>query len=141
MAAAPAHAAIEAGLGFVDEIAGETSQIATLAWQFGPDNHWEALLAFIAERDDLEPPGYAESHTFVAISRRRHLRDTGWFLSSGVALSSGDDDDEILSGHFQFLTGGGWQGEHWAITLRHISNANITGRNRGETFLLVGYRW
>lgn len=73
----------------------------------------------------------------MAASRR--IAWESWFLSGGVALADTDGDNPVLSGPFQFMTAIGWRGRRWSVSVRHLSNANTRGANRGETFLLVGY--
>lgn len=46
-----------------------------------------------------------------------------------------------LSTTGQIASSLGWQGSHWSIQLRHISNAGTGGENAGETMLLAGWRW
>lgn len=45
---------------------------------------------------------------------------------------------QALSSHYQFVSSFGWQGEHFSLQLRHISNGGLNGPNRGETMALVG---
>lgn len=132
---AVASAAVEVGLGYVDTIDDASSEAATLAWVTDEKFPWEFLAGHVADRHELGR--YAESSTFVAASRRFTWR--GFFLSAGLAYT--DQRNEILSSHHQFFTGGGWAGERWSISVRHLSNADTGGRNRGETFALVTYRF
>lgn len=43
-----------------------------------------------------------------------------------------------LSSAFEFTTTVGYQGDHWSVGVRHISNAGIHEPNRGETMAVVG---
>ena len=72
---------------------------------------------------------------FTAI--RSRFTWNGWFAQGGIAWA--DVDNEVLSRHFQFQTGVGYDFGRVSISLRHLSNANTGGRNRGETFLLLDY--
>jgi hypothetical protein len=45
---------------------------------------------------------------------------------------------EALSSAFEFTTTVGYQGDHWSLGLRHISNAGIHEPNRGETMVVAG---
>lgn len=134
MSATPALARTEAGLGFFDEVEGERSFGGVLSFLTDGPHPWEVAVGYIVERPDIESD---EDVLWVAGSRR--VMFGRWFGSAGVALATADDDNEILSGTFQFYTGLGWQGEKWTFSLRHLSNAGIDGRNRGETFLVVAY--
>jgi hypothetical protein len=71
------------------------------------------------------------------ISASKRLTWNKWFVQSGIAYA--DVDNEVLSNHFQFQTGLGYDFGRFALSLRHLSNANTGGRNRGETFLLLDY--
>jgi len=135
-AATAARADGEIGIGVVDEIDGANSEAAMLSWLSEQRFPWEVSLGHLAARDEdtLAP---SPSTTFFAVGRRVNWRN--WFLSTGVALV--DCDNEILSGHGQFITGLGWRSKHLTVNVRHLSNASTSGRNRGETFLLVGYAW
>lgn len=131
-----ARAGGEIGVGITDEVSGSSTEAAMLSWVGEQRMPWELSIGHIAERDDtVEAP--SPTTTFIAVGRRLTWRN--WFLSSGIALV--DADNEILSGYGQFITGLGWRGKHLTVNVRHISNASTTGRNRGETFLLVGYAW
>lgn len=111
------------------------TQVATFAYLSRHEHPWEFTAGHLFERND--PRYHTASTTFVAASRRLTWRR--WFVSGGVALT--DADNEVLSGPLQFYTGAGYAGEHWTLSLRHLSNADIRGRNRGETFVLLGYGW
>ena len=131
-----AKAGGEIGVGITDEISGSSTEAAMLSWVGSQKYPWEVSIGHLAERDDtVEAP--SPTTTFVAVGRRINWRE--WFISTGIALV--DADNEILSGYGQFITGLGWRGKHLTVNVRHISNASTSGRNRGETFLLVGYVW
>ena len=129
-----AQARVEAGFGFFDEVEGEHSWGGVLSFLTDEPHPWEVAVGYIAERPDF---AFDEDVFWIAGSRRVVFRR--WFASAGVALATADDDNEILSGTFQFYTGVGWQGDQWTFSLRHLSNAGIDGRNRGETFFVVTY--
>lgn len=44
-----------------------------------------------------------------------------------------------LSSAFEFTTTVGYQGDHWSVGVRHISNGGIHEPNRGETLAVVGF--
>jgi hypothetical protein len=129
-----AGATIEVGGGLVDEIDGTGSELLTVSYLTDHQHPWEFMLGHIFQRPSssiVPTPGV----DFVSVSRRLTWRS--WFASAGLAWVSADN--EVLSGHGQFHTGAGWRGERWSISLRHLSNANTGGRNRGETFVLAQF--
>ena len=73
------------------------------------------------------------SADFLALSKRYHWR--GWFVSGGLAWVS--VDNEVLSGHGQFITAAGYDAGRLTLPLRHLSNGSTSGRNHGETFALL----
>jgi hypothetical protein len=117
------------GAGVADEIDGRASPVLALAVRPGP--RWEAMLGYIGRR-----PGVPDA-LFVAGSRR--LQRGPWFASAGLAWVS--EDNAVLSGHVQAMTGVGLELRHGAVSLRHLSNGGTGGRNRGETFVLFEYGW
>ena len=134
LVAAPASAGLEVGLGMVDEIDGEGSQIATVSWLTGHEHPWEFLGGYIASRD-MTLSGPTPDVFFVSASKRLTWRN--WFAQGGIAWA--DVDNEVLSKHFQFQTGIGYDFGRLSLSLRHLSNANTGGRNRGETWLQFQY--
>jgi hypothetical protein len=136
--ALPARADTELALGFADEIHGETAPIATLGWVGATRHPWEALIGHIESRDGQ---GLSRTPTTTFIGAAKRLTYRRWFISTGIALADTNNDNEVLSGPFQFMTGIGYGGERWSIAARHLSNASIRGNNRGETFVVVGFRF
>jgi Lipid A 3-O-deacylase (PagL) len=72
---------------------------------------------------------------------RFHYGETGrwsqpFFLSFQGAIHTGHT--QALSSSGEFVSTLGWQGRHFNIQLRHISNAGLHDPNRGETMLLFG---
>jgi Lipid A 3-O-deacylase (PagL) len=127
---AQAQASWHAGAGPVDEIDGEGSWLATVAWLTDHEHPYEFIAGRIAGRDgNIVTPDVF----YVSASKRFTWR--GWFAQGGIAYA--DVDNEVLSKHFQFQTGIGYDFGRISISLRHLSNANTGGRNRGETFLLA----
>lgn len=129
-----ASARTEAGLGFFDEVEGEHSWGGVMSFLTDEPHPWEIAVGYIADRDDFAT---AEEVFWIAGSRRFVFHR--WFASAGLAATTADERNEILSGTWQFYTGFGWQGERWTFSLRHLSNAGLKGRNRGETFLVAAY--
>lgn len=133
-ASSPAAAGeLEIGVGRALEIDGETTGVATAAWLTSQRHPWEFLVGYLGERGDGART--VEDNAWVAVSRRLTWRR--FYLSLGAALAV--EDNEVLSDHFQFQTGGGYRFGDVSVSVRHLSNAGISGRNRGETFLLLHY--
>lgn len=125
----------ELGLGPVDEIDGVESRSLALFVLSDHRHPWELSLGLIAERRSraiITP----DTH-FLAIGRRFHL-GRGFFLTSAIALI--DRQSEVLSSRHQFMSGIGWSGKRLSVAIRHLSNADTGGRNRGENVLWLGYR-
>lgn len=117
------------GAGVADAIDGRASPVLVLALR--PTPRWEAMAGYIGRR-----PGVPDT-TFLAASRR--LQRGRWFASAGLAWVS--EDNAVLSGHVQAMTGIGLELGRGAVSLRHLSNGGTRGRNRGETFLLLEFGW
>jgi len=129
---ASASASWHVGAAAVDEIDGEGSAMATVAWLTDDEHPFEFIAGYIGERDEnLATPGV------FWISASKRFTWKGWFAQSGIAYA--DVDNDVLSNHFQFQTGVGYDFGRVSLSLRHLSNANTGGRNRGETFLLLDY--
>ena len=130
---APAHAGVQVGVGPVDEIDGQDSWLATVAWLTDAEHPWEFIVGYIRERDTLR----LQTPDVFWISASKRLTWRKWFTQSGIAYANVDND--VLSKHFQFQTTLGYDFGRVSVSLRHLSNANTGGRNRGETFMLVDY--
>lgn len=129
--AAPASAQVHAGLGVADEIDGEMAGALTLSW-LGADRHpWELVAGYVQARD--RPQGRLPDALFVAAGRRLVWR--GWLVSGGIAWVG--EDNDVLSGHAQFLTGAGYDFGRVTVIVRHLSNGGFNGRNRGETMVVA----
>lgn len=135
----PAYAAYEIAGGYVDTIDSEATWTGHITWLSEHRHPWEISGGYIAARDDVSPE--ISPDTFYLSAAKRFLHSSGLFFSSGVVLTNTSSDDDVLSGPLQFVNGIGWQGEHVVISLRHMSNANLTGKNRGENLLVVGWRF
>lgn len=135
---APSMASVHVGVGPVDEIDGDRSALVTLAWLTEATHPWEFIAGYIDGRDSsaVDSSGIRTPGTlFISASKRFTWKH--WFAQSGIAYA--DADNEVLSNHFQFQTGVGYDFGRVSLSLRHLSNANTGGRNRGETFLLLDY--
>lgn len=131
-AADQARAGVQLGAGVVDEIDGEATHLFTLSWLTDHKHPWEFAYGHIVGRDN---PGEFRTPDVSYLAASKRITFGRWFLSGGIAWT--DEDNEVLSGHAQFLTGAGYRFDRWSLSLRHLSNANTKGRNRGETFLLL----
>lgn len=128
-----AQATWHVGAGLVDEIDGEGSWLGTVAWITPGEHPWEFIAGYI---DGRAVPAIRTPDAFW-ISASKRFTWKGWFAQSGIAYAT--VDNEVLSNHFQFQTGIGYDFGRVSLSLRHLSNANTGGRNRGETFLLADY--
>ncbi len=61
------------------------------------------------------------------------------FFGFDVALAK--NRSGTLSSPYEFVSTLGWQGGHYLVALRHISNASLHEPNLGETMLLLGVRF
>lgn len=129
----PARAGIHVGVGSVDEINGVQSAVATLSWETNAVHPWEVMAGAIRARHDFRL--HTPRVLFASVSKRYTYR--GWFAQGGIAATS--SDTEALSGHWQFMTGIGYRYRSFTASIRHMSNANTSGRNRGENLLLLQY--
>jgi hypothetical protein len=59
-----------------------------------------------------------------------------FFLSFQPALHAGRT--QALSTTYEFVTTIGYQGNHWSLGIRHISNGSFQEPNRGETMVIAG---
>ena len=128
-----AQAEVLVGAGLVDEIEGEGSVLATVAWLSDDEHPYELIAGYFDARSEpsIRTPGT------LWISASKRFTWNGWFAQGGIAWA--DADNEVLSEHWQFQTGAGYDFGRLSLSLRHLSNADTGGRNRGETFLLLDY--
>jgi hypothetical protein len=126
----------EGALGPVDEIDGERMGAAMLSWVSDDRHPHELSVGYLQPRAG---PGGRMTPRVVFVSATRRFTWRRWFWVNGVALIDGQS--EALSSFYQFVNGIGWQGEHVTVSVRHMSNANLRGRNRGENLLLLGWRF
>lgn len=124
-----ARADVHIGGGWADHFEGERTEVASLSWVGAQRHPWEWMAGYIGERKDAGVP----DAMFLALSKRLTWRRG--FVSGGVAWAS--EDNDVLSGHGQFMTAVGYDFGRVTLSLRHLSNGDTNGRNRGETFLLL----
>ena len=83
-------------------------------------------------------------------------RDNVWLLAGGVRVHYGPANawyqpfflsfqpavhtgrTQSLSSVYEFVTTVGYQGNHWSLGIRHISNGSFQEPNRGETMVVAG---
>lgn len=128
-----ATAGVHVGIGPADEIEGVGSKVLTLSWETQATHPWEIMGGLIDARD--KPAMRTPRVYFAAVSKRFTWK--GWFAQGGIAATN--SDTEALSKHWQFMTGIGYRHNTFTVSLRHLSNANTGGRNRGENVLLFQY--
>lgn len=58
------------------------------------------------------------------------------FFGFQFATTAGKTD--ALSTPYEFVSSLGWQGDHWQLMARHISNGDFHEPNHGETMLIAG---
>ncbi len=124
----------EIGAGIAKDIDGEATGVATLAWLSEQRHPWEVMLGYIDNRHQNGAVSVEDSF-WIAVSKRLTWR--GFYGSFGLALAQ--EDNEVLSDHLQFQSALGYRFGDASVSLRHLSNGSISGRNRGETFLLLHY--
>lgn len=119
--------------GVVDELDGASTHMASIALRWGARAQWEAALMHIGGRGRRH--GLGESRAVVTLSRRFQRGTFHVLLGGGI----NERDDDVLSGHLQCLTGVGVAIGGAELSIRHLSNGSLRGRNRGETWLAVGF--
>jgi hypothetical protein len=88
---------------------------------------------------------------------RYTTKDDIWLGAAGVRVHYGDASDWYqplffsfqpalhtgrtlaLSSVYEFVSTLGWQGKHFSVQVRHISNGGFHEPNRGETMGLIGF--
>lgn len=134
-----ASAKYEWSAGYADRIDSKAAYTTHLTWLSSQRHPWEVTGGFITGRDSSSRE-ISPDTLYVSLARR-YVHSSGWYFAGGIALTSTDGNDEVLSGPFQFVNGIGWQGERIVVTFRHMSNGSTRGRNRGENLLTVGWRF
>lgn len=134
LSAGPASAAWEGGFAVAKEIDGESTEIATISYVTAAKRApWEFMAGYVDGRRQIDS-GPLPDTLFAGVSRRYNFNHQ-WYGSFGAILN--DESSDVLSGHLQFQSALGWHGECIGLSLRHLSNGGIKGRNRGETFVLL----
>ncbi len=141
---APQARAVDAttlGVGIADSHDGESTRVIEGSFRWKSDgsikliDEYELLVGHI---DDRPLPALGRDVIYVGFGTRKNFGR--WFLGGGIAAV--DNTSEALSSWYQFVTTGGVKlGERASLTLRHLSNSGFRGRNRGETFINLGWEW
>ncbi|OOG48655.1 lipid A 3-O-deacylase [Rhodanobacter sp. C01] len=154
-AAAAVRVEIEAGRSYMDSYATNTAfvegvfdehRIGDSRFSWSPD----VSLGWIDGRDIAGYDNYRhDGHLYST-------RDQSWLLAGGARFRYGDPGDWYrslffsfqpalhtgrtlaLSTPYEFVSTLGWQGRHFMLGIRHISNGDLHSPNRGETMALVG---
>lgn len=134
-AIAPARAEWQVAAGVADEIDDDRAPVATVSYLTDHRFPIEIVAGYIGSRR-IDDEGI-DPTVFVGADLRWSGR--WWFVGGGLAFVN--NQSEVLSSSYQFMTLGGLRWSNWVLTLRHLSNADTRGRNRGETFLTLGYGW
>ena len=103
--------------------------------------HWQptASVGWIGSRNDR--PDHLDHDVLVGGAG---VRLVDWWRGAfaGFEVAAVDEQTDALSSTGQFISSLGWQGDHYVVMFRHISNGHIFGgRNLGETMLLAGVRF
>jgi hypothetical protein len=92
-------------------------------------------LGHFGPRDDL-PHARLDNAVWVGAAGARAYLWRGLYFGFQVATTHGKTD--ALSSPYEFVSSFGWQGEHWQVFARHISNGDLHEPNHGETMLMAG---
>ncbi|GAP65550.1 Lipid A 3-O-deacylase [Mizugakiibacter sediminis] len=137
------------------------ARAAHLEFSFGRSvtlrHHWTdvAFAEWIGERQPLWKlawaPAFALGHVDArGDDPRDRLDRTVWLgaggarlylwrdLYAGFQLAATAGRTDALSTPYEFVSTLGWQGRHWQLMLRHISNGDFRKPNHGETMLMAG---
>ncbi len=127
-------------LGSADSHDGESAAVLDLSLRWPTSGR----IALIDEHEMLA--GYIESRPLPELDRGVAYAGYGfrsnfgrWY--TGFAVVVVDHRTEALSSWYQFASTGGVHLGRAHLTLRHISNSGFEGRNRGETFVSLGFDW
>jgi hypothetical protein len=125
--------------GAVDEVDGKAVSSLLLSIVSDDLHPWEISVGHIQERH-IGDQEITPAVNYLSINRRwSSPHPARWFWVSGLALVDGQSS--ALSSAYQFVNGPGWAGDRITISFRHMSNANLRGRNRGENQLLIAWRF
>jgi hypothetical protein len=126
------------------EVVFDPNQIGSSNFTWSPD----VTAGWIGGRDGSKVAKFNDDNPttrddvfLVAGGVRLHYGPTNawyqpFFLSFQPAVHTGRT--QALSSVYEFVTTVGYQGDHWSLGVRHISNGSFQEPNRGETMLIAG---
>ncbi|GAB2573698.1 acyloxyacyl hydrolase [Dyella jejuensis] len=101
--------------------------------------------------------GWIDGRNLARYNADRYTtRENVWLLAGGVRLHYGPANawyqpfffsfqpalhtgrTQALSSSYEFVSTLGYQGNHWSLGIRHISNGSFHEPNRGETMVVAG---
>jgi hypothetical protein len=138
----PASARVEVSVGRSVTLIHRWTDVEFVEWIGDPRPVWKldwspALgLGHFAARPDT-PTARLDHDVFVGAAGARLYLWRGAFFGFQVAATAGRTD--ALSTPYEFVSTLGWQGRHWQLMARHISNGDFHEPNHGETMLLAGF--
>jgi hypothetical protein len=154
-AAADTRLEIQGGVSYMESSAANTAfvegvfdehRIGNSRFSWSPD----VSVGWIGGRDI----SYYDDYRYDG--HRYSTRDQIWLLAGGARIRYGDPGDWYrslffsfqpalhtgrtlaLSSPYEFVSTLGWQGQHFSVQIRHISNGDLHFPNRGETMVLLG---
>jgi hypothetical protein len=92
-------------------------------------------LGYVAARPET-PRARLDHDVWLGAAGARAYLWRDLFFAFQAATTAGKTD--ALSTPYEFVSSLGWQGGHWQILARHISNGDFHEPNHGETMILVG---
>jgi hypothetical protein len=95
---------------------------------------WDGMLMAFDRREG--EGGAAELDRSVQMVAAGLRWRRGGFIN-GFAVGLATPRTAAISGPLQFVTTLGYGLTHWAVLVQHVSNAGFTGRNHGETMLML----
>lgn len=135
----PALAGWEVGGGYADEVLGESSSTAHVAYVHSGRFEHVYTLAYIPGRDSPDRGDISPDTAVLLYTTRFPWRQ--FYFGMGFGLAS-DKDSVALSSYYQFTQAIGWKiTPNWIFEVRHISNAGFEGRNIGENLITLSYRF
>jgi hypothetical protein len=92
-------------------------------------------VGYVGAREDFRNVRLDNAVWVGAAGARAYLWEQ-LFFGFQFATTAGKTD--ALSTPYEFVSSLGWQGDHWQLMARHISNGDFHEPNHGETMVLVG---
>lgn len=134
-------ARVEVSAGRSVTIRHDWTDTAFVEWIGDPQPWWKLAwapavsLGHFNARPNL-PGERLDSDVWVGAAGVRLYLWRGAFFGFQVGATDGKTD--ALSTPYEFVSTLGWQGRHWQLMARHISNGDFHEPNHGETMLLAG---